>query len=186
MNLSTQDAAAALAQVEAARAAMRRAVRDHHGHFHLWLWGAAWVAMPLAAHFYGDSATHYFTWIVLPAGAGSALIGFTQGRQLKSPVNSRFVLALSALAAFALAFPFVLHAQPDVKAQYAYVCLVVMLAYVFAGVLFDNCLLWVGLALSALILVGLFCFPGVFWLWMAGFGGGGLILTGFYVRQFCR
>ena len=39
---------------------------------------------------------------------------------------------------------------------------------------------------TAIILAGVFLFPGIFWLWMAVFGGGALIASGFYVRHFWR
>ena len=62
--------------------------------------------------------------------------------------------------------------------------LVAMQAYVVAGLWIDSYLLWLGIAVTVLILLGLFLFPAVFWLWMAIFGGGSLIATGFYVRHF--
>jgi hypothetical protein len=61
-----------------------------------------------------------------------------------------------------------------------------MLCYVIAGIWFDLYLLWLGLIIAALILVGLFVFSAFFWLWIAVFGGGTLILTGVYVRYFWR
>jgi len=47
-------------------------------------------------------------------------------------------------------------------------------------------LLWLGLVVAALVLVGLFAFPALFWWWIAGFCGGTLILTGVYVRYVWR
>jgi hypothetical protein len=40
--------------------------------------------------------------------------------------------------------------------------------------------------MTALILIGLFCFAAFFWWWIAIFGGGTLIVTGFYIRYFWR
>ena len=46
-NYPLQEAGALLADVETTRAAMRRVIREHRGHYHLWIcWGAAWIAMP--------------------------------------------------------------------------------------------------------------------------------------------
>jgi hypothetical protein len=61
-----------------------------------------------------------------------------------------------------------------------------MQVYVVAGLWTDSYLLWVGVLVSVLVILGLFCFPGIFWLWMAVFGGGTLIASGFYVRHFWR
>lgn len=186
MQLNPQEAAAALAQVEDAQATMRRVVRAHRGHYHLWIWGVSWIVMPLGAQFYGDTAVRWFGLICIPCGIASAIVGGTQNRQLRSPVNHRFLCALAALVAFAVAFPFVLHATTEPKSLYAYSCLVVMQGYVVAGLWTDTYLLWVGILVSALVLVGVFLLPGFFWIWMAVFGGGTLIATGFYVRHFWR
>lgn len=184
--LTPQDAGVLLAEIEAGRAAMRRAIREHRGHYHLWLWGAAWIAMPLTAQVGGDGATRYFPWICAVGGLLSFLIGFTQSRQIRRPTNRRFVAAIAMLWAFAAIFPLVLRASVDARSLYAYGCLVAMQSYVVAGLWTDSYLLWVGLLVSALILLGLFAFPAVFWWWMAGFGGGTLVLTGVYVRHVWR
>lgn len=184
--LSPQEAAAALAEIESARATMRRVIRAHRGHVHLWIWGVAWVAMPLVAQFWGDQAAKVFPLICLPAGMASALAGLKQSGQIRLPANFRFLGVLAALVGFAAIFPFVLHARTDSRTLYAYTCLIVMQAYVVAGLWTDSYLLYLGLAITALILVGFFLFPAMFWWWMAWFGGGSLIATGFYVRHFWR
>lgn len=186
MNLNADEAAAALAQVEEARATMRRAIRSHRGHYHLWIWGLAWIAMPLSAQFFGDLAVRWFGVICIPFGIASLAVGSAQTRQVRSPVNRRFLAALGALVAFSVVFPLVLHAPAAPKSIYAYTCLVVMQCYVVGGIWTDTYVLRLGILVSALILVGYFFFPGIFWLWMAGCGGGSLLLSGFYVRHFWR
>lgn len=187
MHLSPQDAAAALAEIDTARAAMRSVIRAHRGHFHLWIWGVAWIAMPLIAHVRGDDAARYFPWICLPAAVASALVGFTQARQIRAPANLRFVAVIGVLIAFAVAFPLVLQVRADARLIYAYICLVVMQTYVVAGIWTDTYLLWLGAIVSALVLAGVFVVsPALFWPWMALCGGGSLVLTGFYVRHFWR
>jgi len=186
MQLSPQEAAAALADVEAARSAMRRVIRAHRGHYHLWIWGVLWVMMPLTAQLGGDSAARFFPWICLAGGIASAWAGFTQGRQIRMTRNTRFLGVLAALIGFAALFPFVLRAPFDVRTGYAYMCLVAMQGYVVAGLWTDSYLLWLGIVVTVLVIAGLFLFPGIFWVWMAVFGGGSLILSGFYVRHFWR
>ncbi len=186
MQLTPQEAATALAEVEDARVTMRRIIRAHRGHYHLWIWGATWVAMPLLAHFKGDYAARHFAWICLVAGLASGWVGFTQSAQIRMASNFRFFGVLAALVLFAVLFPFVLQARFDARTLYAYTCLVAMQAYVVAGLWTDSYLLWLGIAVTALILAGVFLFPGIFWVWMAVFGGGTLIASGFYVRHFWR
>lgn len=186
MNLSPQEAAAALAEVDSARAAMRRAIRDHRGHFHLWIWGLAWVVMPLLAHVYGDPAAKWFGAVCFVAGLASSAVGFLQGRQIRQEVNYRLIGAIAALIAFAAACLFVLQTHPTLKSLYAYICLIVLQGYVVAGLWTDTYLFWLGLVVAVLVLIGYFFLPDIFWIWMALFGGGSLIATGFYVRYFWR
>ena len=183
MNLSTQEAAAALAQVEAARVAMRRAVQAHRGHIHLWIWGTAWVAMPLLAHFGGDRMARYFGWVVLAGTVASVWAGRQQGQRIRQPLDRRFLGMIAALVGFGMVFPIVLfQGRQTAMSMYAYTCLVAMQVYVIAGLWADIYLLWVGLLVTALILAGYFLAPGIFWPWMAVCGGGSLLATGFYVR----
>ena len=185
--LSPQQAADALAEIDTARATMRRAIREHRGHYHLWIWGVVWIAMPLTAHFGGDRAARFFPWICAVGGVLSFLVGLAQGGQIRRPANGRFLATMIAIWAFAAVFPFVLRVPFDSsRTLYAYCCLVAMLTYVVAGLWTDSYLLWVGLIVTVLILGGVFLFPGIFWIWMATFGGGTLVLTGFYVRHFWR
>lgn len=186
MALSPQEAGALLADIESARAAMRHAIRAHRGHYHLWIWGGAWIAMPLSAHFGGEYAARFFPWICVAGGILSFLAGFTQKQQVRRPANGRFVAVMLTIWLFAVVFPIVLRAPLDARTYYAYCCLVAMQTYVVAGIWTDTYLLWVGLLVTALILIGLFLFPALFWIWMAVFGGGTLVLTGFYVRHFWR
>ncbi len=184
MQLSPDEAARALAAIDASRQAMRSAVRANRGHFHLWLWGAAWIAMALIAQYWGEPGTRLFPWIVLAGVVLSLVIGATQARRIRAPVDPRFFGVLAAVAGFALVAPLVLHPQVDARAVFAYIGLIAMLCHVIAGIWFDRYLLWLGLAIAGLILVGLFVFPGFFWWWIAVFGGGTMILTGVYVRYF--
>ncbi len=186
MQLSREQASAALAEVDSARATMRSVVQAHRGHYHLWIWGAAWIAMPLLAQFRGDNAARFFPWIAGTAGLASAAVGFAQGRQIRLPVNARFLGLIATLVVFAAIFPFVLRIEPNVRTVYAYICLVALQGYVVAGLWTDSYLLWLGLAVSALVLAGVFLFPAIFWWWMALCGGGTLLVTGFYVRHFWR
>ncbi len=184
MQLSSEDAARALAAVDASRAAMRSAVRANRGHWHLWLWGLIWIAMAMLAEFRGEAGVRLFPWIVLAGFPISFVIGATQSRRIRSsPVDKRFLGVLAAVVLFGIAAPFVLLRGPvSSEALFAYCGLVTMLGYVIAGIWFDVYLLWLGVAMAALILVGLFFFPAIFWWWIAVFSGGPLLAAGFYVR----
>lgn len=187
--LSPEDATRALREIDQSREAMRRAIRAHRGHLHLWLWGSIWIAMALAAHFYGDRAARVFPLFVVPGFIASTAIGIYQSRQIRTPIDKRFLAALACLVGFGLLWPVILggsrQPQADIR-NFAFLALLVMQIYVFAGIWFDNYLLAIGLIVSALILTGLFVFPHIFWLWFAVCCGGPVVLSGFLVRFLWR
>jgi hypothetical protein len=187
--ISPDDAQRALHTIDDSRETMRRAVRAHRGHLHLWLWGSIWIVMALTVHFYGEAATRFFPLFVLPGVAGSAAIGIYQSRQIRTPIDKRFLAALVCLLAFGGLWPFVLGVADAPSADirmFAFFALLVMQLYVLAGIWFDNYLLAIGLGVTVLILTGLFAFPGIFWLWFAICCGGPVVLSGFIVRFWWR
>lgn len=186
---SREEASRALQEIDQSREAMRRAIRAHRGHLHLWLWGAIWMAMALAAHLYGPRATRYFPFFVLPGIIASTAIGIYQGHQIRAPFDKRVLAALASVLAFGLLWPVVLGQPQQPLAEirlFAFFALLVMQLYVLAGIWLDSYLLAIGLAVSVLILTGLFVFPESFWLWFAMFCGGPVVLSGFLVRFWWR
>ena len=184
-DLTRDEAAQALRQIDESCEAMRRVVRQHRGHLHLWLWGSIWTAVALSVHFFGERATRWIPWFILPGIAASIAIGIYQARQIKTPFDQRFLRALACLIVFGLLSPVVTGASmaPVNHARaFAFFALLAMQVYVLAGIWFDNYLLVIGVAVSALILIGLFVFPQTFWLWFAIFCGGPVLLSGFVVR----
>ena len=187
MDVSREEAAAALAAIKGANRAARSAFRAHHGHYHLWLWGIVWITMALLAQTRGLAGVRLFPWV---SGAGvfaSLVIGFLQSGQVRSPVDRRFFGALASLIGFAVLVPLVLQPRnitPEIA--FAYTGLVVAQAYVLSGVWFDSYMVWFGLVLAGLILLGLLVFTAYFWIWIAVCTGGAFLLTGFYVRYFWR
>lgn len=186
MQLSPEEASRALAAIQASRDTMRSTIRSHRGHYHLWLWGLIWIAMAMLAEFRGLAVIRIFPWICLGGTAGSFLLGSIQGARIRGPVDKRFLGVLAAVVVFAAIVPTVLRPPENSPAFFAYGGLVAMLCYVIAGIWFDTYLVWLGLAIAAFILIGLFFFVGLFWWWIAIFGGGTLILTGFYIRFYWR
>ena len=61
MSLTPEEIRQALDQVEAGRKAARLALRRNCGHYHLWIWGAFWVVVPLVFHFAPGIGVR-FTW----------------------------------------------------------------------------------------------------------------------------
>ncbi len=187
MDLSKDEAIAALSAVKEAQATARAAFRAHHGHFHLWIWGVVWIVMAVAAQTRGLAGVRLFPWLGLGGMLLSTAVGFFQGHQVRQPTDRRFLGAIAALVVFAVLVPLVFQlAHVTAERVFAYTALVVAECYVVAGLWFDTYMAWLGVLLAVLILLGLFFFSGIFWIWIAVCCGGTLIGTGFYVRFFWR
>ena len=72
---------------------------------------------------------------------------------------------------------------PDFKRSAAYFATVAMFGYVVGGLWLSRFFVCLGLAVTALTVLGLILFPEHFYLWMALIAGGSLILSGIYIRR---
>ena len=191
--LSADQSAQMLDSIKQSRAAMRRAIRAHRGHWYLWTWGVIWIGFALLGHLLGSNALPYTIGLSLIGILASCIIGFVQSRQIRAPVDKRFLAAFGALMGFgyvvwpSVLWPLVFTSpeSPDTFIRlFAYYSLIWMQAYILAGIWFDSILLWIGTSISCLILLGVFFFSAFFWFWFAAFAAVPLILSGFYVRYF--
>ena len=143
--------------------------------------------MALSAHYGGPAAIpRYFPLLCLGGAAASGAIGLRQRRQVRIPTDRRFLGVLATLLGFGVIWLLVLQPARSNERLFVYISLMVAQIYAVAGIWFDSYLFWMGLILAALLLIGFFFFLPVFWIWVAVFGGGALILGGFYVRYFWR
>jgi hypothetical protein len=71
----------------------------------------------------------------------------------------------------------------DGKQLAMFIILFVGVGWMAMGLLLSFASIWWGLALTALALIGYFLLPGIFYLWMAILGGGGMIALGLYIRS---
>ena len=70
------------------------------------------------------------------------------------------------------------------RAMTAVAALIPMFVYVVTGLLErDNYMLFLGLGVTAVTVLGFFAVPQYFYLWMAAFGGGALLITGLVTRR---
>jgi len=186
MNVSQEEAARSLQEIEASRTAMRSVVRAHRGHLYLWIWGAVWIAISLVNWLGSPRSGTPSNWLAAAGVVATVAVIFFQRMRVRSRVNMRFLGVCVTILAFSYGvWPLLLGLPHTARAAFGYSTLVWMQLYVVAGIWFDNYLLWLGVAVTALLLAGFIFFPAFFWIWSL-LGGATLLGTGFYVRLFWR
>jgi len=114
-------------------------------------------------------------------------IGFFQARQIRVTIDRRFAAVCATLLLFGYCvWPvFFLGEFHSYKAAFGYFTVLWMQLYVVAGIWFDNYLLWIGLAVTALVVATFLIVPAFFWA-LTLLCGVMLLGSGFYVRYFWR
>ena len=183
MNISPEEAAEALQQIKVSQIAMRRVIMSYRGHCYLWLWGVAWMAMAIVRMM--DRPRFYITtnWITLVGVVASVAIGFSQSGKFRGKIDKRFIGVCATLLVFGYGvWPLFFSLFRTFDLAFAYQELLFMQLYIVGGIWFDNSLLWVGLAVAAVTLVGLLAFPAFFWIAML-LSGATLVASGSYIRN---
>lgn len=187
MNVSTTEAEESLAAIQAMMQKTRRAFSSSGAYLFLILWGVIWLLGFLGSQFLALPIAGY-VWMILDTLGGilSAVLGIRMGRGVRrsSPTTSGkriaafwLLLFFYCIAAVAVSWP------ADGKQLAMYIILFVMVGWIAMGLLLSFASVWPGLAITALALIGYFLLPGIFYLWMAILGGGGMIVLGLYIRS---
>jgi len=187
MNISPTEAEEALAAIQAMMQKTRRAISSSGAYRFLIVWGVVWLLGFLGAQFLPQYIAVY-TWMVLDILGGilSAIIGIRMNRGVRSPSSSSsgkriaifwMLLFLYCVASIAVSWP------ADGKQLAMFIILFVMVGWLAMGLLLSFTSIWPAVIITALALVGYFLLPGIFNLWMAILGGGGMIVLGLYIRS---
>jgi hypothetical protein len=187
MNISPSEAEEALAAIQSMMQKTRRAISSSGAYVFLILWGIIWLLGFLNSQFLPDPVAGY-VWMGLDilGGALSAIFGIRMNRGVRTadPITSGkrigvfwLLLFFYCVAALAVAWP------ADGKQLAMFIILFVMLGWIAMGLLLPFASVKWGLAFTGMALIGYFLLPGIFYLWMAILGGGGMIALGLYIRS---
>lgn len=184
MSLSRTEAASALADIEHATGVSQtlRTYRISGPILILWgmIWAAGFAAMGLL-----PGKDWGLIWLPLDAVgiAGSTIIASRLRRSTGAGRQWRGVAAACAFVVFLLTTYVVF--QPAEPAMYmAFPGLVCALAYGVFGLIGPAMrFTWIGAGMFVATLVGFYAFQPWFAWWMAGVGGGGLVLGGLWLRS---
>jgi hypothetical protein len=187
MNISPSEAEEALTAIQAVMQKTRRSISSSGAYVFLIVWGIAWLIGFLCSQFL-PAATAGNVWVGVDilGGIVSAIYGIKMNRGVRSPSSSItgkhigwfwLLLILYCVAAIGVAWP------TDGKRLAMFIILFVMVGWVAMGILLSFASVYWALAFTVLALIGYFFFPGIFYLWMAVLGGGGMITLGLYIRS---
>jgi len=205
MDISEKEAQDSLEQIRATFGHTKKKIAAGSTAPILILWGAIWfvaylgtyVAYLLEFKVYCLRLTSSFSigihvtglcWMVLVLiGMAASWVLGVKRAPVKSPHNKRWGFCWLILFVYAGVWLSLLWPWNDYQMS-AFLASVPMFAYVVMGLWADRVLLWLGIVVTLLIIVGffLFHFQPVFWLWMAILGGGALAGTGLYIRKAWR
>ncbi len=187
MNISTNEAEEALAAVQKVTQKTRQSIASSGASITLIVTGIVWLVGYLSTQFLQGDIIIYI-WVVMSI-LGSALgtiMGIRRGRRVRSPFTTVYatrigifwlLLVLFGIAAITVARP------ADGKQLTMLIILFIMIGQMAMGLLFSFSSTWWALPITALALAGYYLLPGIFYLWMAVLGGGGMIALGLYINS---
>ena len=185
-NMSASEAEEALAAIQSMTQKTRQSIASGGTYITLIVTGAVWLIGFICTQFLtGDIVGYIWTGLSLLGSILGTVLGFRLGKRVRSPATAPTVkrvglfwllLAIYSITIIALARP------TDGKQATLFIILFIMLGQLAMGLVFSFSSVWWALLISALALAGYFLFPGIFYLWMAILGGGGMIALGLYIR----
>jgi hypothetical protein len=186
VNISPSEAEEALAAIQTMAQKTRKSIANGGAYITLIVTGVVWLIGFLCTQFLPKGIVGYI-WggLSLLGTIVGIILGRRVGKRLRSPSTISMVrrvglfwllLVFFALAVIAVARP------ADGKQATTLVILFLMLGQMAMGLLFSFSYVWWTLPITVLALIGYFLLPGIFYLWMAILGGGGMIALGLYIR----
>lgn len=187
MNISPQEAEEALQAVQGVMQKTRRVVAHSGAYNFLLIWGVVWLAGFLGSQFLtAKLAGNLWMVVDILGGILSAVYGYRIWRRVRpiAQTASGMQIGIFWLLLFLYCFAAIWIAQPiDGKQMVMFFILFAAVGWIAMGLLLSFISAWWGAALTILALIGYFLLPGIFYLWMAVLGGGGMIALGLYIRS---
>ena len=184
MNISPTEAADALRDIAASADRSREFKGYRLAAPYFFLWGAIWI---IGYGVSGLSPQLSYLWALLSLGgmAASAYIGWRNRRHegWGATYGKRMWLSFAAFGLFITATYAILPPH-TVNQMNAFPALLTGMAYALVGIWSGRRrFLMLGAVVAAATMLGYFFLAPYFAFWMAAVGGGGLILTGFWMRK---
>lgn len=193
MNISLEDAQGALNLVQESQSRLRKAISASYASGLLILWGGITLVGFVALHFLGGARGGLIYTLLDVVGIAATVYLLRRAPHRTAIRGPESKIAGWHLWGFWLALAlygtlWALVLKPDSSIQLsAFLITLVMFAYVVMGLWFMSYfMVWLGLSVTALTLVGYILLPTYFHLWTGVLGGSALCGTGFYIRRCWR
>jgi len=203
MTISKEQAGEALKDVEALTEKTKRVALFKGADALYMIWGIIWMIAFTLEQFiphrlirFGNFTTSSgsLIWLTLSLiGICASIFIFKYRVPVASPEGKRIGIFWGVLFGYFYLWTFLFASLIDWKQGFtprhhriftAVAATVPMFAYVVMGLWgCGNYMIWLGLGVTVLTVVGLFAVPSFFYLWMAVFGGGALFLAGVITRR---
>lgn len=209
MSIGPEEARQMLGEVEDTTSRTKKMIAYGGGDILFVVWGIIWFIGGIGTHFIpvltaGHPRSNLLNGI-LPAGLWAVLVGagiiisYRVGRS-SMPTRSPFEKSVGWLCWILYLFvslwiymlsPFIKVRGPQESHLFwthmgAIAATVPMFAYVVFGLFLERYMVWIGLGVTALMVIGLYTFEPYFYIWFGVVGGGALVGTGLFVRNIWR
>ncbi len=186
MDMSAAEAEEALAAIQTITQKTRQSISSGGTYITLIITGAVWMVGFACTQFLPPGIVGYiWAGLSILGGALGTFLGLRLGKRVRSPLTAptmkRVVLFWLFLVIYGVIIIGLAH-PADGKLATLFVILFLMLGQLAMGMLFSFSSVWWALPVTFLALAGYFLLPGIFYLWMAILGGGGMIALGLYIR----
>ena len=187
MNISPTEAEESLADIQRVSQKTRHSIASGGTYIFLILTGIIWLVGFLSSQFLPVEIVGYiWAGMSLFGMALSIPLGIRMGKRVRSPsiaiYGKRIVIFWLLLVFFCIAV-IAITRPADGKQITMIIILFIMIGQLAMGLLLSFSSTWWALPITALALVGYFLLPGIFYLWMAILGGGGMIALALYIRS---
>jgi len=184
--VSPDEAEEALAAIQTIAQKTRQSLSSGGTYITLIVTGVVWLVGFTCTQFLSGQVVGYiWTGLSIVGGLTGAVMGLRMGKRVRSPLTTQTMKRVVLFWLFVVIYGATIIGitRPgDGKQAVLFVVLFIMLGQLAMGMLFSFSTVWWALPVSALALVGYFFLPGIFYLWMAILGGGGMIALGLYIR----
>ncbi len=190
MNVTRDEAAKALADIDKASDRVFKLQGYHHGAPHFIIWGLVWLFANCGSYFMPDNEKYFWPVGLAFGFLASMTVGILTSRKwpkgaVASAAERRFGSRMGMTAGVVMAFivAIVFIARPESAREVnAMISIVFPFLYMAGGVWAGWRLFAIGFLTAVAIIGGYVWVPEHFALWMGVFGGGSLIAGGVWLR----